>query len=92
MIAKVDDRRVGLIVRALRRRRGWRQIDLAGAGKCSQSLISLVERGHLDRLSTKALRTILAALDATAVIERFAGERASWTGFSMRTTLGWSGG
>jgi transcriptional regulator with XRE-family HTH domain len=60
----VDDRRVGLIIRALRRRRGWRQSDLAVAAKVSQSSVSLVERGHLDTLSLRRIRLILAALDA----------------------------
>jgi len=65
----VDDQRLGRIVRALRRRRAWRQTDLAAKAACSQTLISLLERGHLDRLSTRVLRQILAAVDATAVIE-----------------------
>ena len=65
----MDDRRVGLIVRALRRRRGWRQVDLACAAGRSQGMVSLVERGHLDRVSLRVVRLILAALEATAVIE-----------------------
>jgi predicted transcriptional regulator len=39
----VDDRRVGLVIRALRRRRGWRQVDLAAAASVSQSLIARAE-------------------------------------------------
>jgi transcriptional regulator with XRE-family HTH domain len=65
----MDDQRVGRIVRALRRRRGWRQLDLARAAGCSQNLVSLVERGHLERASTRLLRRVMAALDAVAVIE-----------------------
>lgn len=60
----MDDRRAGLTIRALRRRRGWRQHDLAAAAGVSQSLISLVERGHLDSVSLATLRRVLAALDA----------------------------
>ena len=67
--AVVDDQRVGRIVRALRRRRGWRQIDLGAAAGCSQNLVSLVERGHLDRISLHMLRSLLAALDAIALLE-----------------------
>jgi transcriptional regulator with XRE-family HTH domain len=60
----MDDARVGLAVRALRRRRGWRQADLAHQAKVSQSLVSLVERGHLDRVSLRVLRRLLAAVEA----------------------------
>ncbi len=64
----VDDQRVGRVVRALRRRRGWRQIDLAAAAGCSQGMVSLIERGHIDRASLRAVRRILAVLDARAVV------------------------
>jgi transcriptional regulator with XRE-family HTH domain len=60
----VDDRRLGLQIRALRRRRNWRQADLADAAHVSQSMVSLVERGHLDGVAVRTLRAILAALDA----------------------------
>ena len=60
----MDDRRVGLVIRALRRRRGMRQTDLALAARVSQSVISRVERGHLATLSTNTVRSILSALDA----------------------------
>ena len=56
-------------MRALRRRRRWRQVDLARAAGCSQGMVSLVERGHLDRVSLRVVRRLLAALDATALIE-----------------------
>lgn len=65
----MDDQRVGRIVRFLRVRRRWRQVDLARLAHCSQNVISLVERGHLDRLALKTLRRILAALDAGVVLE-----------------------
>jgi transcriptional regulator with XRE-family HTH domain len=60
----VDDIRVGLAIRAMRERRGWRQSDLADRARVSQALISLIERGHLVRVSFRALRRILEALDA----------------------------
>ena len=60
----MDDRRVGLVMRALRRRRGWRQVDLGRAADVSQSVISRAERGHLGSLSWHTLRRILTALDA----------------------------
>jgi transcriptional regulator with XRE-family HTH domain len=73
----VDDRRIGLIVRALRRRRRWRQVDLARASGVSQSTISRFERGHLDELALRIVRNILAALDARGELElRWRGGQA----------------
>jgi transcriptional regulator with XRE-family HTH domain len=59
----MDDQRLGVIARALRRRRGWRQIDLASAVGVSQPVISRIERGHLDTLSVRTIRRVLSALD-----------------------------
>jgi transcriptional regulator with XRE-family HTH domain len=64
----MTDQKVGRVVRALRRRLGWRQLDLGRKADCSQSMISLVERGHLDRVSLRAVRRILGALDASAML------------------------
>src|SRR4051812_34494708 len=61
----MDDQRLGRIIRALRRRKGWRQVDLALAAGCSQNLISLIERGHLAAVSVRMLRRVTGALDAT---------------------------
>jgi transcriptional regulator with XRE-family HTH domain len=60
----VDDIRVGRILRALRRRRGWTQLELAARCRLSQQSISLVERGHGSTLAAATLRRIFAALDA----------------------------
>lgn len=60
----MDDVRIGRILRALRRRRGWTQLQLASRCYVSQQSISLVERGHGSRLATATLRRIFAALDA----------------------------
>jgi transcriptional regulator with XRE-family HTH domain len=68
-MASMTEQRVGHIVRALRRRLGWRQVDLAARARCSQSQVSLVERGQLERVSLPVLKRIIAALDATLVIE-----------------------
>lgn len=65
----MDDRAVGLVLRALRRRRGWRQRDLADRAGCSQGLISAVERGHLDGVTVARLRSVFGALDARVVVE-----------------------
>ena len=59
----MDDRRLGLVARALRRRLGWRQVDLARRAGVSQPVVSRIERGHLATISTATLRKVLAALD-----------------------------
>lgn len=65
----MDDRQVGLVVRMLRRRRGWRQRDLADRSGRSQSFVSQVERGHIERVTLVELRRVLGALDARGVLE-----------------------
>jgi transcriptional regulator with XRE-family HTH domain len=64
----VDDRTVGLIIRALRRRRGWRQADLAGRASVSQSTVSRAERGRLQNLSLGTIRALFAALEAGVLL------------------------
>ena len=59
----VDDRRLGAFARAVRRKLGWRQVDVAMRAGVSQALVSLFERGHLDLLSVHSVRAITAALD-----------------------------
>lgn len=54
-------------MRALRRRRGWRQLDLARAAGCSQTEVSLIERGH--PRSVTIVRAVVAALDAQLVLD-----------------------
>jgi transcriptional regulator with XRE-family HTH domain len=62
----MDDQRIGRVIRALRRRLMWRQLDLARKARCSQVTISRAERGHLP--AAPVLRRILGALDATLVM------------------------
>lgn len=59
----MEDQRLGAVMRAVRRRRKLRQQDVARASGVSHATISLVERGHCDRLSVATLRRIGAALD-----------------------------
>ena len=66
-----------MILRALRRRRRLRQIDVAQAAGVSQSTQSRAESGHFDRLSLRVLRRIFAAVDA-----EFLGE-ARWRGGAL---------
>jgi len=69
ILPTMDDVRVGRFVRFARRRRRWRQADLAGQSGLSQSTISLIERGHLDRLPLRTLRRVFTSLDAAAVVD-----------------------
>ena len=64
----MDDQKIGRIMRALRRRLGWRQADLAEKAGCSQGLVSLIERGHVDRVSLHTLRRVLGTVDARAMV------------------------
>jgi transcriptional regulator with XRE-family HTH domain len=60
----MEDIRIGRILRALRRRRGWTQRELASRSGLSQQTISLIERGHGSRLSGATMRQVFGALDA----------------------------
>ena len=64
MLRVMDDVRVGRILRALRRRRGWTQKELGRLADVSQQAISLIERGYGGRLSGETVRRVFAALDA----------------------------
>ena len=52
-------------VRALRRRRGWRQSDLAERSGVSRELISRIERGGLRGVTLASLERVGSALGAT---------------------------
>lgn len=60
----MDGIRLGLAIRALRIRRGWRQLDLALRARVSRSEISRVERGLGGGVTLTTLARIAAALDA----------------------------
>jgi transcriptional regulator with XRE-family HTH domain len=60
----MDSVRLGLSLRALRRRRGWTQRDLATRARVSPSAISRIERGGADQLSLRLLERVAAALGA----------------------------
>ena len=57
------EQRLGAVVRRLRRRRGWRQVDLARVAGCSPATISRIERGDVGTISIDRLRRVCAALD-----------------------------
>lgn len=64
----MDDQRVGAALRAVRIRRGWRQADVARRARVSASVVSLIERGHLNRVSFRALRAVAAAHEVLLTI------------------------
>jgi transcriptional regulator with XRE-family HTH domain len=59
----VDDLQVGALARAVRHRHGWTQEQLGERAHVSQQLVSLFERGHLDRMVVASVRRICAALE-----------------------------
>ena len=70
----MNDLTVGRAIQLLRRRRRWRQRDLADRAGVSQATISALERGQIDSTPLKTVRMVLDALDATAWLE------VSWRG------------
>jgi transcriptional regulator with XRE-family HTH domain len=71
----VDAVRIGLSLRAVRIRHGWRQADLAQSARVPREVISEVERGSVERVSVADLDRIAAALGAHADLRlRWRGE------------------
>ncbi|MBI2762904.1 MAG: helix-turn-helix transcriptional regulator [Chloroflexi bacterium] len=60
----MDGIRFGRGARALRRRRGWRQLDVARRAGVSQSLVARIERGGADRVTVRTLERVTNALGA----------------------------
>jgi transcriptional regulator with XRE-family HTH domain len=58
----MDDRRLGMAVRARRHRRGWRLVDLAAAAGVGAGVCGLLERGEVERLSVRTARAVVAAV------------------------------
>jgi transcriptional regulator with XRE-family HTH domain len=72
----VDPIRLGLSLRALRIRRGWRQEDLGSRVGLSHGSISNLERGRMASLSIGALERVVVALDGRLdVTVRWRGEQ-----------------
>ena len=65
----MDDARVGTLLRAVRRRRGWRQIDVARAAGLPQTAVSRAERGQLERMTLITIRRLAAALEVALPFE-----------------------
>jgi transcriptional regulator with XRE-family HTH domain len=64
----VDDQSVGIAFRATRIRKGWTQQELGARCRVSHGLVSLIERGHLDSLSLRALRRVARELGILIVL------------------------
>ena len=60
----MNDATVGHVVRALRLRLGWTQVQLATRARTSKSTVARVERGDLGRTSVERVRHILYAVGA----------------------------
>lgn len=59
----MTDTELGRAIHAIRHRRGWTQAEVAAKAGVQQSVVSLVERGHIDGMSVRSLRAICAALE-----------------------------
>lgn len=59
---------MGRIARVLRQRLGWRQVDVARSAACSQDEVSLLERGRIEGVSLRRLRSLFRAFDAEVVV------------------------
>jgi transcriptional regulator with XRE-family HTH domain len=77
----MDAVRFGRGIRALRRRRGWRQVDLAHVAGLSRTVIARVELGQADRVTVRTVESIAAALGARLDI------RLSWNGEALDRLL-----
>jgi transcriptional regulator with XRE-family HTH domain len=97
----MDDQRIARLLRAIRQRRGWRQVDLGDAVGASQSSISRLEQGKLDGLTVGTLRRVADSLGASIRIdvlwrgglgEQLMDERHAAMGVAVTRTLqamGW---
>jgi transcriptional regulator with XRE-family HTH domain len=92
----VRDLELGRLIRALRRRRRWRQEDCAVRAGVHRSTWSLLERGHLDGMPLRTLRRCLAALEVRldlvprwrgADLNRLLDERHAALGVGWTTRL-----
>jgi transcriptional regulator with XRE-family HTH domain len=59
----VDDRQLGVALRGIRVKRGWRQEDLARRAKVSREMIGRIERGDAGSVPLGTLRSVAGALD-----------------------------
>ncbi len=71
----MDLDRIGRGVRALRRRRGWRQSDLAASANVSRSVVGRIENGECREVAIGVLERVVSAVGGTLdVFVRYQGE------------------
>lgn len=73
----MDAIRFGHGIRALRKRRGWRQEDLARKAQVSRGAVARIEQGRGDRVPYRTLATIADALGARVFV------RLEWQGEAL---------
>src|SRR5512141_1541963 len=78
----MDDARVGRAVRAVRTRKGLRQVDLAGRAAVAQDTVSRLERGELGGMTLDRIRAIGAAVGVLIDLQ------ARWHGAELDRLLG----
>ena len=61
----MDDAKLGRLLRALRHRRGWRQVDLGEKAGVGRSVISDLERGGLEEVGVATVRKVVAVFGLT---------------------------
>ncbi|MFI5261188.1 MAG: helix-turn-helix domain-containing protein, partial [Candidatus Limnocylindrales bacterium] len=73
----MNDLQVGAVARAVRRRHGLRQCDVASRSGTSQVLVSLVELGRLEEVGLRTTRRVLTALGIQLQLDpRYRGAEA----------------
>lgn len=77
----MDPVRLGRQIRALRRRRGWRQVDLAAKAGFSRGVVAEIEQGRGDRVTVATLDRIARALGARVFC------RLEWQGENLDRLL-----
>lgn len=77
----MDPIRFGRQIRALRRRRGWRQVDLALLAGTSRATISRLELGRAEESTLRAIDTVARVLSARLDL------RLSWNGEALDRLL-----
>lgn len=79
--ARMEDLQFGAVIRAVRTRRAFGQADLARLAGVSRATISLVERGHCDKLSLGTIKRIAGAVDVRTELS------AGWRGGDLDRLL-----
>jgi transcriptional regulator with XRE-family HTH domain len=59
----MDDQRIGAVLRAVRVRRGLRQVDVAAAAHVSHQTVSRIERGSAATFKLETIRAVARALE-----------------------------